>query len=428
MSTYPKLNFDFTPDDLDLTKARPRLFRREGRVCKHYTVLSLYAVQRRVYIAKNGTIYRSSKPFYKVQCKYNPDHVYLLTADEIDNYPDTVRCACGDTIKRDKVHTKSEKKYAGTTIAGCEVIRRSKNCVDYQIPIFEYQCPYCGKTFERRIDTMKLFELRHPNKNAGCDECMQDRRLKFRSRYTRDDIRTVASNTLRDIISRIHNPLDVHYNEYGGRNISVTAYWDPTLKVYTVEECIDHMVEFMITHGWEPGLELDRINNNGDYSPDNCRWADRETQDNNRRVTMCAQYGNNVYVGTEFLAISDRILSNVWKERSPISIRTALYQREHKDLNVRVYYDTKCKTFRDQDGYIRMVPSLKVFPLYPDDKYPPVHSYSEYLNRLTSNLKEGTPTRFPVSREFGKYAWVTKQDLDSIGIDITQYADVIIYR
>lgn len=76
-----------------------------------------------------------------------------------------------------------------------------------------------------------------------------------------------------------------------------------------------------------------------------------------------------------------------------------------------------------------MVPSLKVFPLYPDDKYPQVHNYREYLERLASNLKEGVPTRFPVSREFDTYTWVTRKDLDSVGIgDITQYGDLIIYR
>lgn len=82
---------------------------------------------------------------------------------------------------------------------------------------------------------------------------------------------TREGQTWYDMIQRCTNPVNKSWANYGGRGISVCERW---MK-------FDNFLEDMGPKPM-PSLSIDRIDNDGDYEPGNCRWADSVIQNNNK--------------------------------------------------------------------------------------------------------------------------------------------------
>lgn len=108
---------------------------------------------------------------------------------------------------------------------------------------------------------------------------------------------------------RCKNPKDRSYRLYGGRGIKVCRRWQ------SVENFIKDM-------GEKPSMDhsLDRIDPNGDYSPENCRWSTYADQQSNKRCSRfiewngksmtCAQWATIVGIRSE--TIYERIHRQKW--------------------------------------------------------------------------------------------------------------------
>ncbi len=93
----------------------------------------------------------------------------------------------------------------------------------------------------------------------------------------------------RNMIHRCHNKKDSAYKNYGGRGIFVCERWRNSFQSF---------LEDMGPR--PPGYSVERINNNGPYAPENCKWATRAEQSRNRRNNVWIVAGGKKQVITDW--------------------------------------------------------------------------------------------------------------------------------
>lgn len=94
---------------------------------------------------------------------------------------------------------------------------------------------------------------------------------------------------------RCSSPNDPAFKYYGGREITVCVEWEKSFVAFR---------DWALSNGYADNLTIDRIDVNGNYCPENCRWADVQTQMNNTRRNHTITFNGETHTLSEWSRLS----------------------------------------------------------------------------------------------------------------------------
>lgn len=175
----------------------------------------------------------------------------------------------------------------------------------------------CGKTWT--IDYHSL--LKGGIKSCGCH---RNKNNAIRS-TTHNQSNTLLYRRWEGIRSRCYRKTEPAYRYYGARGIFVAPEWHKFEPFY----------EWAMANGFRDDLWLERINNDGPYSPENCKWTTIQEQCDNRRNGLFLTYNGETkkvrewakQYGMAYLCLRNRIKYLGWNAEKALTTPTRLSSR-----------------------------------------------------------------------------------------------------
>lgn len=162
--------------------------------------------------------------------------------------------------------------------------------------------------------TTKVLSVCHLNSGAvrSCGCLLTERNVKYnKETKIKHGLRNSSIYAIwrgikrRTAVNSTHN-----YKDYGGRGIFMHQEWYDSFESFYL---------WATSHGYQEGLSIDRIDNNGPYTPDNCRWVNEKTQANNRRNNRLVEFNGKTQTLSQ------------WADELGIP-RARIYKRAQSDL------------------------------------------------------------------------------------------------
>lgn len=99
----------------------------------------------------------------------------------------------------------------------------------------------------------------------------------------------------RSMKQRCYNPKTNRYKKYGGRGITVCDEWKDNFQSF---------YDWAMSNGYSDDLSIDRIDPNGNYESNNCRWATAKQQANNRTNNNIIEFNGEVHTLAQWSEIT----------------------------------------------------------------------------------------------------------------------------
>ncbi len=125
-----------------------------------------------------------------------------------------------------------------------------------------------------------------------------------REKYPVTERSTRLYRIWRGILARTSYDSQTCYKNYGGRGITMCDEWR------------DNFISFRnwaLSNGYADDLSIDRLDNDGDYTPSNCKWSTRKEQNNNQRSNLVLSFDGKTHTASQWAELMGITKSCIYK-------------------------------------------------------------------------------------------------------------------
>jgi hypothetical protein len=126
----------------------------------------------------------------------------------------------------------------------------------------------CGNTCVRSTGGLSQ------KSSCGCEE-KKHLEIMSKNNVTHGMTNTGLYRSFKGMKARCYRKKDIHYCAYGGRGITICKEWLDNPKSF---------YDWALANGWKEGLTIERIDVNGNYCPENCKWIPMSEQYKNKQT------------------------------------------------------------------------------------------------------------------------------------------------